>query len=99
MRSGLVTFTFHGFSYLQMLEIKHSNLNAFIGASVTPPHFCTVWEYCSKGSLQDVIFNDAIQLDDMFKFSICIDMLKVNVVIINSHLVVNSYKTEQLNHA
>jgi len=67
-----------GVFYLKMLETKHSNLNSFIGACIAPPNLCVVWEYCSKGSLQDVIYNDAIQLDDMFKFSICIDMLKVS---------------------
>ena len=59
--------------------MKHSNLNTFIGASVNPSvKLCIVWEYCSKGSLQDVIYNDAIQLDDMFKFSIGIDLLKAS---------------------
>jgi hypothetical protein len=85
-----------GLLYLQMLEMKHNNLNAFIGASVTPPHFCTVWEYCSKGSLQDVIFNEAIQLDDMFKFSICIDMLKVRCLIIPKQLLFNMCRTNNV---
>ena len=60
-----------------MMEMKHNNLNTFMGACTEAPNICCVWEYCAKGSLQDVIYNDSITLDDMFKFSICVDMLKV----------------------
>ncbi|XP_014786034.2 receptor-type guanylate cyclase Gyc76C-like [Octopus bimaculoides] len=35
-----------------MRDIRHGNVNAFIGACVDPPHFIIVTEYCSKGSLQ-----------------------------------------------
>ncbi|KAK2144110.1 hypothetical protein LSH36_785g03085 [Paralvinella palmiformis] len=60
-----------------MTEVKSSYLNTFVGAciDVNKP-ICCVWEYCTKGSLQDVIFNESIKLDDMFKFSISIDILK-----------------------
>ena len=60
-----------------MMELKHTNLNMFYGACVDPPHMYSVWEHCPKGSLQDVICNDTIKLDDMFKFSICVDIVKV----------------------
>lgn len=60
-----------------MLELKHPNLNTFIGACIEPPNIVVAWEYCNKGSLQDVINNDSMKLDDMFKFSICIEILKV----------------------
>ena len=61
-----------------MMSVKHHNLNVFVGACIDAPDISCVWEYCSKGSLQDVIANDNIQLDDMFKFSIAIDILKVS---------------------
>ena len=61
----------------QMMELKHTNLNMFYGACVDPPHMYSVWEHCPKGSLQDVICNETIKLDDMFKFSICVDVVKV----------------------
>ena len=66
-----------------MNEMKHNNLNAFIGACTDPSkQICCVWEYCTKGSLQDVIYNESLTLDDMFKFSISIDMLKVRGLIL-----------------
>ncbi len=60
-----------------MIELKHSNLNPFIGACIDAPNICCAFEYCPKGSLQDIIANDAIALDDAFKFSIAVDLLKV----------------------
>ena len=39
---------------------------------------CLVWGYCSKGSLEDVLSNDNIKLDWMFKLSFIIDMAKVS---------------------
>ncbi|GFO25490.1 guanylate cyclase [Plakobranchus ocellatus] len=33
-------------------ELRHDNINAFIGACVEPPHICIITGYCSKGSLQ-----------------------------------------------
>ena len=77
-----------------MTEVKSSYLNTFVGAciDVNKP-ICCVWEYCTKGSLQDVIFNESIKLDDMFKFSISIDILKVNRVIttLKDHLIITHY--------
>lgn len=60
-----------------MNEMKHGNLAHFVGACIDAPNICSVWEYCTKGSLQDVIYNENISLDDMFKFSIVNDILKV----------------------
>lgn len=37
---------------LQMKDLRNDNVNAFIGASVDPPNFMVLTEYCSKGSLQ-----------------------------------------------
>ncbi|ELU12932.1 hypothetical protein CAPTEDRAFT_112906, partial [Capitella teleta] len=51
-------------------------LNQFVAACVTPPNFCTLWGYCPKGSLQDVLFDENIRLDSHFKLSIITDVLK-----------------------
>lgn len=64
----------------QMVELTHNNLNVFIGACLDAPHVCVLWEYCSKGSLQDVIGNDHINLEEMFKFSVLIDILKACMI-------------------
>lgn len=35
-----------------MRDLRHSNINAFIGACIDHPRFTILTEYCSKGSLQ-----------------------------------------------
>ncbi|KAH3891200.1 hypothetical protein DPMN_015290 [Dreissena polymorpha] len=55
-------------------SMKHMNVTAFIGVCTEPEKVCIVWEFCSKGSVQDVIKNENINLDTMFKLSIANDI-------------------------
>lgn len=88
-------------------EIRHGNLNSFIGACVEPMRILLITDYCAKGSLyvslyllqfffyscmhntgiglmtkcsslQDIIENEDIKLDDMFIASLIHDLIKVN---------------------
>lgn len=36
----------------QLMELKHQNVTAFVGACVDPSRILLLWEYCAKGSLQ-----------------------------------------------
>ena len=60
------------------MELTNANLCRFYGICVDPEHEMSLWEYCKKGSLQDVIYNDKKYLEDMpFKISFMNDITKV----------------------
>ncbi|XP_014210339.1 guanylate cyclase 32E [Copidosoma floridanum] len=57
-------------------DIRHDNLNAFIGACTDPPNICIVAEYCPRGSLKDILENEDIKLDNMFMASLVGDIVR-----------------------
>ncbi|XP_023239847.1 receptor-type guanylate cyclase Gyc76C-like [Centruroides sculpturatus] len=58
-----------------MRELRHDNINSFIGACVEPNCVYVLNEYCSKGSLQDVLENDDFKLDNIFIASLVFDLI------------------------
>ena len=60
-----------------MRQLGHENLNPFVGLVVSPK-VCIVSIFCSKGTLQDIIANDDIRLDWMFKYSLMVDLANVS---------------------
>lgn len=61
-----------------MKDIHHEHLVKFYGACVEAPNCCILTEYCPKGSLQDILENDQIKLDWMFKISLMHDIVRVS---------------------
>lgn len=61
----------------QIREIRHDNINQFIGACVLyeTSTIYIVTEYCSKGSLQDILDNTDVKLDSMFVSSLVFDLI------------------------
>lgn len=59
-----------------MKDIQHDHLVRFCGAVIEGVP-CMLTEYCSKGSLQDILENHEINLDWMFKLSLMHDIVKV----------------------
>ena len=57
--------------------MRHDNLNPFIGACVDPGAVSVLTEYCSRGSLLDILGNQCLKLDSMFIASLVFDVLKV----------------------
>ncbi|XP_059218039.1 receptor-type guanylate cyclase Gyc76C isoform X1 [Stomoxys calcitrans] len=68
-------------------ELRHDNVNSFIGACVEPMRILLVTDYCAKGSLYDIIENEDIKLDDLFIASLIHDLIKGMIYIHNSSLV------------
>ncbi|XP_070536382.1 atrial natriuretic peptide receptor 1-like isoform X1 [Ptychodera flava] len=71
----------------QMRDLSHVNATRFIGACFDQPdRSCIITEYCQKGSLQDILENDAIKLDWMFRYSLMLDVCKGLEYLQNSSL-------------
>ncbi|XP_019701162.1 atrial natriuretic peptide receptor 1 isoform X2 [Harpegnathos saltator] len=60
----------------RMKDLQHDHLVRFYGACLEPPHCCLLTEYCPKGSLQDILENDQIKLDHVFKRSLIHDIVR-----------------------
>jgi guanylate cyclase, other len=59
-------------------DLRHDNINSFIGACVEPMRILLVTDYCAKGSLYDIIENEDIKLDELFIASLVHDLIKVS---------------------
>ncbi|KAF5287948.1 hypothetical protein FQA39_LY15586 [Lamprigera yunnana] len=56
--------------------LRHENLNPLIGCLAEPPRAALVAEWCSRGSLQDVLQQDEIKLDWSFRLSLLTDLVR-----------------------
>ncbi|XP_077991656.1 speract receptor-like [Glandiceps talaboti] len=70
----------------EMRDLHHDNVNKFIGACVTRPHISILMEYCAKGSLQDILENSDIKLENMFIATLIADIIKGMTYIHNSSI-------------
>ncbi|KAK0422575.1 hypothetical protein QR680_007644 [Steinernema hermaphroditum] len=60
----------------RMKDLQHDHVTRFTGACLDAPNYCIVTEYCPKGSLEDILENDKIELDKMMKYSLLHDLVK-----------------------
>ncbi|XP_063708957.1 uncharacterized protein LOC134837507 [Culicoides brevitarsis] len=56
--------------------LRHENINPLIGWISDPQRTAMVFEYCSRGSLQDVLIMDEIKLDWSFRLSLLTDLVR-----------------------
>uniref|UniRef100_A0A8C5X285 Guanylate cyclase n=1 Tax=Malurus cyaneus samueli TaxID=2593467 RepID=A0A8C5X285_9PASS len=61
---------------LEQVYLRHENVNLFLGFFSDCGIFAIVTEYCSRGSLEDLLRNEDMKLDWMFKSSLVMDLIK-----------------------
>uniref|UniRef100_A0A665UJW2 Guanylate cyclase n=1 Tax=Echeneis naucrates TaxID=173247 RepID=A0A665UJW2_ECHNA len=60
----------------QLRDMRHENLNLFLGLFFDSGIFGVVTEHCSRGSLEDLLSNEDVRLDWMFKSSLLMDLIR-----------------------
>ncbi|XP_006889973.1 PREDICTED: retinal guanylyl cyclase 2 [Elephantulus edwardii] len=59
-----------------MKDLRHENINPFLGFFYDSGMFAIVTEFCSRRSLEDILTNQDVKLDWMFKSSLLLDLIK-----------------------
>ncbi|KAK7883206.1 hypothetical protein WMY93_029380 [Mugilogobius chulae] len=62
--------------FTKMKDLRNENVNPFLGFFQDSASFAVVTEHCSRGSLQDLLRNEDVKLDWMFKSSLVLDLIK-----------------------
>ncbi|KAF8354659.1 gcy-9 [Pristionchus pacificus] len=73
-----ITFPKHELKILKELKLlENENLNKFYGISFNQQNeFIVAWLLCSRGSLEDILFNDEMKLGHNFQVSFAKDIVK-----------------------
>lgn len=64
-------------SSYQLRDMRHENINLFLGLFFDSGIFGVVTEHCTRGSLEDLLNNEDVRLDWMFKSSLLMDLIRV----------------------
>ncbi|XP_043560913.1 retinal guanylyl cyclase 2-like isoform X2 [Chiloscyllium plagiosum] len=59
-----------------MKDFRHENINVFLGFFFDCGMLAIVTEFCTRGSLLDLLRNEDVKLDWMFKSSLLLDLIK-----------------------
>lgn len=66
-----------------MKDLDHRNLNIFVGAHLDHPiPKLFIWGHCEKGNLAEILFQEDIQLDNMFISSFLVDVVEVRWILV-----------------
>ncbi|XP_076606473.1 retinal guanylyl cyclase 1 isoform X1 [Chaetodon auriga] len=62
--------------FVKLRDMRHENLNLFLGLFFDSGIFGVVTEHCTRGSLEDLLNNEDVRLDWMFKSSLLMDLIR-----------------------
>ncbi|EYB89980.1 hypothetical protein Y032_0224g2690 [Ancylostoma ceylanicum] len=82
-----------GAAFRMMRQIENENVNRFVGICMDGPQMLSVWRYCSRGSINDVIMKGAIIMDNFFVVSLLKDIANGISFIHHSFLECHGYIT------
>uniref|UniRef100_A0AC35FQD1 Guanylate cyclase n=1 Tax=Panagrolaimus sp. PS1159 TaxID=55785 RepID=A0AC35FQD1_9BILA len=69
----------------KLTQLDADNLNRFLGLSIDGPQIYSIWKYCGRGSLKDVISKGTYNMDAFFALSIMRDIINGLSIIHNSN--------------
>uniref|UniRef100_A0A8C5QID1 Guanylate cyclase n=1 Tax=Leptobrachium leishanense TaxID=445787 RepID=A0A8C5QID1_9ANUR len=75
------------FELKHMRDVQNEHLTHFVGCCIDPPNISILTEYCPRGSLQDILENESITLDWMFRYSLTNDIVRGMLFLHNSVIV------------
>uniref|UniRef100_A0A7N8WM44 Guanylate cyclase n=1 Tax=Mastacembelus armatus TaxID=205130 RepID=A0A7N8WM44_9TELE len=64
------------FVFVKLRDMRHENINLFLGLFFDSGIFGLVTEHCTRGSLEDLLSNEDVRLDWMFKSSLLMDLIR-----------------------
>ncbi|XP_062391830.1 retinal guanylyl cyclase 1 [Sardina pilchardus] len=62
--------------FIKYRDMRHENMNLFLGLFLDSGIFGIVTEHCTRGSLEDLINSEEMRLDWMFKSSLLLDLIR-----------------------
>ncbi|WKX97320.1 hypothetical protein Q1695_013177 [Nippostrongylus brasiliensis] len=65
-----------GLHWRTIRQFEHENLNRFIGLCLDGPLMLSLWKYCTRGSINDVIERNSIKIDGFFVFALLKDIVQ-----------------------
>ncbi|XP_049331092.1 retinal guanylyl cyclase 1 [Astyanax mexicanus] len=63
-------------NFIKLRDMRQENLNLFLGLFLDSGIFGIVVEHCTRGSLEDLLNNEDMRLDWMFKSSLLLDLVR-----------------------
>ncbi|KAF5305793.1 hypothetical protein FQA39_LY09129 [Lamprigera yunnana] len=85
----LVLNRFHLVELKVLKDFSNDHLVKFYGACIDVPNCCILTEYCPRGSLQDILENEEVKLDWLFRLSLIHDITRgmeyIHASVIKSH--------------
>jgi len=72
-----IFFRFKRNIYLQLRSLRHENVNMMMGCFCHETNPALLFEYCSRGSLNEILRRQDLSLDWTFQLSLLTDLVRV----------------------